>query len=134
MDKRRLTLTQEYLRSLDLDAGAGIADIREAYRHHVRTWNPGQQAYEPRVRAAAERKLAEAQQAYEWLKANGEAVVAQAKSEAGQPSNRRGGKSQSPLTLPGWLLYGVLIGLLVAGIGVMVYVNPGAWLGPLACC
>ena len=134
MDKRRLTLTQEYLRALDLDAGAGIADIREAYRHHVRTWNPGQKDYEPRVRAAAERKLAEAQQAYEWLKANGEAVVAQATSEAGPLSNKRGGKSQSPSILTGWLLYGVLIGLLVAGIGVMAYANPDAWFWPLACC
>ena len=131
MDKRRLALTQEYLRALDLDAGAGIADIREAYRNHVRAWNPANPDFDPKLRAATERKLAEAQQAYEWLKANGEAVVAQAKSETGPPSNKRGAKSAPPFASAGWLLYGAFIGLLVAGIWVIARVNPNAWLGPL---
>ena len=115
---------------LDLDAGAGIADIREAYRLQVRTWNPDHPAYDVRVRAAAERRLADVRQAYEWLKANGDAVVAQATGVAALPSNEGGASTQLSVVTYGFF-YLVLVGLLVFGIGVMANSNPNAWFGPL---
>jgi len=130
VDKRRLLRTVEYLRVLDLDAGASVADVREAYRLQRRTWNPDRPAYNPRLRAATERRLAEVQQAYEWLKANGDAVVWQATSAGTRPDSAGAsiGGSQRATSA---FLYLVLVGLLVFAIGVMTSLNPDAWSGPL---
>ena len=75
MNRRQLQITVEYLRVLDLDAGAGIAEVREAYRLLLRTWDPNRSGYDPKVRAASERKVAEVRQAFEWLRDNGDLVL-----------------------------------------------------------
>ena len=115
---------------MDLDAGAGVADIREAYRQHVRTWNPDRPSYDPRVRVATERRLAEVQQAYEWLKANGDAVIRQTTGAGTQPDNGSG-ESKISHKATNWFLYLVMVGLLMFGIGTIILSNQDAWLGPL---
>ena len=130
MDKRQLTRAVEYLRVLDLDAGAGIADIREVYWLQVCTWNPDNAAYDARIRAATERKLADVRQAYEWLKANGDAVLAQTAGAGPQSDNGEGALTRVSLVVRG-VFYVALVGLLVFGIGAIAGSSPDAWLGPL---
>ena len=115
---------------LDLDAGASVADVREAYRLQRRTWNPDRPTYDPRLREATERRLAEVQQAYEWLKANGDAVVWQAAGAGTRPGTGGASIGVSQRATSGFL-YLVLVGLLVFAIGVMTSLNPNAWSGPL---
>lgn len=131
---------------LDLDAGAGVADIREAYRLQMRTWDPDHQDYEPKIKEATERRLAEVQQAYDWLKVNSEAVLTIAKASGAaprRPSPKQVRKSASPLrrtlglervpagVLFRGFLYLVLVGLLLYGIGAVLVLDPNAWTGPL---
>ena len=148
MDKRQLQLTVEYLRLLDLDAGAGIADVRDAYRLLVRMWDPDHPAYDSRVRAASERKLADVRQAYEWLRDNADLVLAQTRSAGIQPAK----KSNAPIPRSSFLtplmralkldglppklvahgfLYLILVGLLLFGIVFVAASDSKAWLGPL---
>lgn len=114
---------------LDLDAGAGVADIREAYRLQTRTWNPDRPDYEPRVKEASERHLAEIHQAYDWLKVNAESVRMIAMS-AGSPPMQTVSKRQKRYSQTSGLLYFILIGLLLFGIGAILFIDPGAWTGP----
>jgi preprotein translocase subunit Sec63 len=116
---------------LDLDAGASVADVREAYRLQVRTWNPDYPGYNPRVRAATERRLAEVRQAYEWLKANGDAVVWQASGAGTQPTNMHRASTGISKRVTNGFFYLVLVGLLIYGIGVITTRNADAWFGPL---
>ena len=120
----------EYLQVLDLDAGAGVADIREAYRLQTRTWSPDRPDYEPRVKEASERHLAEIHQAYDWLKVNAEAVrmiamsVSDARKSPVQMQERR-------YSTTGSVIYFILIGLLVLGIVSILVLDPNAWTGPI---
>ena len=145
MDTRRLQLTVEYLRVLDLDGGASVADIREAYRILVRTWDPDRPGYDVRVRAASERKHAEVRHAYEWLRENADLVVAQT-TDAGTQLGRESGASTAGTSFLTPLMralkldrvpprlafyYVILVGLLVFGIVFVAAWNPKAWFGPL---
>ena len=115
---------------MDLDAGASVADIREAYRLQVRTWNPDRPSYNPQVRAATERKLAEVRQAYEWLKSNGDAVVGQASGTGTQPTSTDETSTRVSKQVTNGVIYLVLVGLLMYGIVAVTSRNVDALYGP----
>jgi len=59
---------QRYLEILELQPGASLEELNQAYKDLVNIWHPDRFAHNPRLKGKAETKLKEVNQAYEALR------------------------------------------------------------------
>ncbi|MBW1690650.1 MAG: J domain-containing protein [Deltaproteobacteria bacterium] len=59
---------KRYLEILELQPGASLEELNQAYKDLVNIWHPDRFAHNPRLKGKAEKKLKEVNQAYEALR------------------------------------------------------------------
>jgi DnaJ-class molecular chaperone len=59
---------KRYLETLELQPGASMDELNQAYKDMVNIWHPDRFAHNPRLKSKAEEKLKEVNQAYEALR------------------------------------------------------------------
>jgi len=83
------------LEILDLEKGASIEDVKQAYRDCVNVWHPDRFANNSRLKRKAERKLKEINQAHETLTflLSAQADVKVSKAPKGRPEEENSSRA-----------------------------------------
>src|SRR6266496_1565914 len=90
-------LTAEAYRTLDLQPGADLGSVRQAYRLLVKVWHPDRFANDPKVQAASDEKLKDINASYEAIVA----YLASGSEEhhAPKPDRRPDPRPDNPLSV-----------------------------------
>src|SRR5215831_11321423 len=87
--------TAEAYRTLDLQPGADLGSVRQAYRLLVKVWHPDRFAHDPKLQAVSDEKLKDINASYEAIVA----YLASGLEKKNPPGSDRGPKLRPRNTL-----------------------------------